>query len=97
RIRDGSPAVAAINGGQPFAGLASDLALTLEYSNEVWNAFPVNRWLVRQSLERGLPLDETIAQELLLVWSIADDVFAGRRTVRRYIGGFVAQPDFTRR
>jgi hypothetical protein len=97
RIRDGSPAVSGINANQPFAGLAPELELTLEYSNEVWNAFPANRWLQRQAALRGLTLHETIAEELQLVWRIADEVFAGRRTVRRFLGGFVAQPDFVRR
>jgi PKD repeat protein len=97
RIRDGSPAVAGINGGRPFEGLALGLELTLEYSNEVWNATPANRWLLRQAALRGLTLHEVLAEELLAVWRIADEVFAGHRTVRRFLGGFVAQPDFLRR
>ncbi len=97
RIRDGSAAVNGINANQPFAGLAPRLELTLEYSNEVWNALPANRWLQRQATLRRLSLHETIAEELREVWRIADEVFAGRRTVRRFVGGFVAQPDFARR
>ena len=97
RIRDGAPAVSGINGYAAFAGLDPDLELTLEYSNEVWNAMPANRWLARQAVLRGLTLHETIAEELLFVWRIADEVFAGRREVRRFVGGFVAQPDFVRR
>jgi len=97
RIRDGSPAVSAINGGLSFAGLDDHLELTLEYSNEVWNAVPANRWLQHQAVLRGLSLHETLAQELVDVWRIADEVFAGRRTVRHFLGGFLAQPDFVRR
>ncbi|NOT30335.1 MAG: hypothetical protein HOP15_07795, partial [Planctomycetes bacterium] len=97
RVRYGSPAVSGIHAGQAFAGLAPELTLTLEYSNEVWNAFPANRWLQRQAAQRGLTLHATIAQELELVWRIADEVFAGHRTVERFLGGFVAQPDFVRR
>ncbi len=97
RIRDGAPAVAGINEGLAFEGLAPELDFTLEYSNEVWNALPANRWLLREAARRGLTLHQTIAQELELVWRIADEVFAGHRPVRRFLGGFVAQPDFTRR
>lgn len=97
RLRDGSPAVSGINAGRPFAGLAQGLELTLEYSNEVWNAVPANRWLQRQAAQRGLGLHETIAEELQFVWRVADEVFAGQRTVRRFVGGFVAQSDFVRR
>src|SRR5262245_41422810 len=96
-IRDGSPAVAGVNGGQPFAGLDAGLELTLELSNEMWNAFPVNRWLQQEAVRRGTTLHGVIAQELVNLWRIADDVFAGRRTVRRFVGGFVAESDFVRR
>ena len=97
RIRDGSPAVAGRNGGQPFAGLDERRELTLELSNEMWNAFPVNRWLQLEGARRGLTLHQVIAEELVNVWRIADEVFAGRRTVRRFVGGFVAESDYVRR
>jgi PKD repeat protein len=97
RLRDGAPAVPGVNGGQPFAGLAVERALVLELSNEMWNAFPVNRWLREEALVRGLSLHEVIAEELLLVWRLADEVFAGRRTVQRFVGGFAAEPDFLAR
>jgi PKD repeat protein len=97
RLRDGSPAVPGMNGDQPFAGLDPRRELTLELSNEVWNAFPVNRWLQLEAARRGLTLHEVIAAELVKVWRIADEVFAGRRTVRRFIGGFVAESDFVGR
>jgi PKD repeat protein len=97
RIRDGAPAVPGLNGGRAFAGLDARLELTLELSNELWNAFPVNRWLQLEALRRGLTLHEVIAEELVHVWRIADEVFSGRRTVRRFLGGFVAESDFVRR
>lgn len=97
RLRDGSPAVPGINRGEPFAGLAPERELVLELSNEMWNAFPVNRWLRQEAAARGLTLHQVIAQELERVWRIADEVFAGVRTVRRYVGGFVAEADFARR
>jgi PKD repeat protein len=97
RIRDGSPAVSAVNGGQAFAGLDARLELTLELSNEMWNAFPVNRWLHQEATRRGLTLHEVIARELLEVWRIADEVFEPGRRVRRFLGGFVAESDYLRR
>ncbi|HEX6883457.1 MAG TPA: PKD domain-containing protein [Planctomycetota bacterium] len=97
RLRDGAPAVPGINGDRPFEGLAEERELVLELSNEMWNAFPVNRWLRAQAMLRGLTLHEVIAEELLSVWRIADEVFAGRRTVRRFVGGFVAEADFAGR
>jgi hypothetical protein len=97
RLRDGSAAVPGINGDQPFAGLDPRLELTLELSNEMWNAFPVNRWLHQRARERGLTLHQVIAEELVKLWRVADEVFAGQRTVRRFVGGFVAESDFVRR
>jgi hypothetical protein len=97
RIRDGSAAVDGIHGGLAFAGLRPELELTLEYSNEVWNAFPVNRWLNLEATRRGRTLHEVLAEELLAVWRVADEVFAGRREVRRFLGGFVAEADYLRR
>ena len=68
-------------------------------SNEMWNAFPVNRWLQLEATRRGVTLargDRGRARSD--VWRIADEVFAGRaRYVRRFIGGFVAESDCLRR
>jgi hypothetical protein len=97
RVRDGAPAVPGISGGEPFAGLDPELELTLELSNEMWNAFPVNRWLHQEARDRGLTLHQVIAAELLRVWRVADEVFAGRRVARRYLAGWAAQPDFAAR
>lgn len=97
RLRDGSPAVPSINAGQPFAGLDPARELTLELSNEMWNTFPVNRWLNQEAAARGLTLHATIAQELVNVWRIADEVFGPQRVVRRFIGGFAPEEDFVRR
>src|SRR5262249_54077709 len=98
RIRDGAPAIPGVNGDQPFAGLAPERTLTLELSNELWNAaFPAGRWFLRQAAARGVTLHQAIADELVHVWRIADEVFAGRRTVRRYIGGWGAESDFLQR
>ena len=97
RVRDGAPAEPAINGGEPFQGLRPELALTLELSNELWNpAFPANRWLQAEARRGGLTLHEAIARELQRLWRIADEVF-GARPVRRFVGGFVAEPGFVRR
>ncbi|HVQ26426.1 MAG TPA: hypothetical protein VMV01_14670, partial [Planctomycetota bacterium] len=98
RLRDGSPAVAGINAGRPFEGLRADLELTLELSNELWNgSFPANRWLQKQAAQDGITLHEAIARELELLWRVADEVFAGRRTVRRFIGGFLPEENYVRR
>jgi PKD repeat protein len=98
RIRDGSPGLRDLEGGAPFAGLDAHLALTVELSNELWNGgFPAARWMALEAARRGLSVHEVIAAELLTVWRIADEVFAGRRSVRRFVGGFVAQAEFARR
>jgi PKD repeat protein len=98
RLRDGSPAVPGINEGRPFAGLEERLELTLELSNELWNGgFPAGRWFRLRAGALGVSLHEAIAAELLDVWRIADEVFAGRRVVRRFVGGFVAESDFVER
>jgi PKD repeat protein len=93
RLRDGAGALPWTS--EPVAGLAEDLTLTVELSNELWNeAFPSSRWMIHQAAARGLSVAETIAQELELVWRLADEVFAGRRTVRRFVGGHIADIDF---
>lgn len=98
RLRDGAPAVDGVNGGRAFAGLAPHLALTLELSNELWNsAFPAQRWFAREAGRRGQTVHERIAEELAFVWRVADEVFGDTRTVRRYVGGWMAEPDFARR
>jgi PKD repeat protein len=100
RIRDGGPAVPGINGDQPFAGLDPELSLTLELSNEIWNpGFPQNSWFQRQASAHGLSLAEEIASQLVLVWGIADQVFAGWEPgrLRRYVGGWIADAGFVRR
>jgi len=89
RLRDGSAG---------FPGLERERRLTLELSNELWNSvFPAQRWFAREAARRGRTLHEAIAAELLFVWHIADEVFSGTRVVRRYVGGWMAEPDFARR
>jgi len=98
RLRDGAPAVEGVQGGRVLSGLEPDLPLTLELSNELWNSvFPAQRWMVSEAARRGQTVHETIAEELLLVWRVADEVFGGTRRVRRYVGGWMAEPDFARR
>jgi len=98
RLRDGAPAVDGIAGGRALAGLDPARPLTLELSNELWNSvFPAQRWMAREAGRRGLTLHEAIAQELLLVWRVADEVFGDTRVVQRYVGGWMAEPDFARR
>lgn len=97
-IRDGSPAVREINAGEPFDGLDEQLELTIELSNELWNAlFPASRWMALQASRKGLTLHQAIADELQTLWRIADEEFAGRRTVRRFVGGWIAEASFARR
>jgi len=98
RLRDGAPAVPGVNGGRAFAGLDPGLALTLELSNELWNGlFPASRWMQREAGRRGLTVHEVIADECARMWRIADEVFDGRRSVRRFVGAWVGDADFARR
>jgi hypothetical protein len=97
RIRDGAPAVAGINGGKPFAPLAPDLKLTVEFSNEIWNPrFPVNDWLRKRVLLGGRKLPEEAALEIRRVFAVAEEVFSGPDAgrLRRFVGGWFDQPGF---
>lgn len=97
RIRDGSPAVPGVNGGQPFAGLHPSARLTLEYSNEIWNAnFPVRNWLKVRAQANGLTFPQQAANEIARVFAIARDVFAGQdaNRLRCYVGGTRADGTF---
>ena len=97
RIRFGSPAAPGLNGGQPFAGLDGALSLTIEYSNEIWNASsPSNTWFADRSRELGVNFHELVAQEIRHVWDMADAVFTGGDApkVRHYVGGFIANAGF---
>jgi hypothetical protein len=97
RIRFGSQAVSGINGDRAFAPLDSSLNLTIELSNEIWNASsPSNTWFQDRGRDLGVSLHEAIAQELMYVWDLADAVFTGGEsaTLRHYIGGFIANPGF---
>jgi hypothetical protein len=97
RIRDGAPAVAGINGGRPFAGLAPHLELTVEFSNEIWNSrFPVYDWLKKRAVLAGLKVPEQAALEIRRVFRVAEEVFSGPHAgrLRRFVGGWFDQPDF---
>jgi PKD repeat protein len=97
RIRDGSPAVPGVNGGQPFAPLAPSLRVTVEFSNEVWNPdFPVNTWLKARALQAGRTLRQQAAIEIRRVFAVAEDVFSGVHAprLRRFVGGWLGDPDF---
>ncbi len=97
RIRDGSPAVAGIHGGRPFAPLAPHLQLTLEFSNELWNpGFPVHDWLRRRALRANRRLPQEAALEIRRVFALADEVFAGPHAprLRHFVGGWFDQPNF---
>lgn len=97
RIRDGSPAVPGVNGGQPFAPLAPHLRVTVEFSNEVWNpGFPVNTWLKARAQQAGRTLPQQVASEIRRVFAVAEEVFSGVHAprLRRYVGGWLGDPDF---
>ena len=97
RVRDGSPAVPGINGGQAFEGLDPDLTVTLELSNEIWNSgFPVYWWMSREATNKGLTFEAQIASQIELVFGIADEVFSGSDAarLRKYIGAFIAGPSY---
>jgi len=97
RIRFGSPAISGINEGRAFAGLDGALSLTIEFSNEIWNASsPSNLWFADRARELGVSFHELVAQEILHVWDMADAVFSGGDApqVRHYVGGFIANAGF---
>ena len=96
-IRDGSPAVPGVNAGQPFKGLAPELTVTLELSNEIWNTgFPVFFWMQSQAAASGMTLHQQIAMEIDRVFSIARGVFSGPDAprLRTYVGGHVADSNY---
>ena len=94
-IRDGTPAVPGLNGDRPFEGLDPSLKLTLELSNEIWNpGFPVQRWMLDQSLLNGLSVHEQIASQIELVFDIADGVFMGDPRLKKYIGGTLINSNY---
>jgi hypothetical protein len=99
-IRDGSPPVPGVNGGRPFAGLRSDLTVTLSYSNEIWNSgFPVNGWMRARAQARGRSFHEQIAVECERVFALADAVFSGADAprLRKFVGGWMADPSYLER
>jgi hypothetical protein len=92
RVRDGSPAVPGINGGQPFAGLRPDLKVVLELSNEIWNpGFPVYWWMMDQADRKGITFYEQVAGQIELVFFLANQVFSGPHAARleTYVGGML--------
>ena len=97
RIRDGAPAVPGVNGGQPFAPLAPNLRLVLEYSNEIWNpSFPVNPWLKTHAQAAGRSLPQQAAYEIARVFALARELFAGADAPRlqTFVGGWLGDPSF---
>jgi hypothetical protein len=99
-IRDGAPGVPGVFAGRPFAGLRPDLTLTLELSNEIWNAsFPVNAWMNAEAVRKGIPFTQAVAGEIQLVFDVARAVFAGADAgrLRTFVGGFAADPGYLRR
>ncbi len=96
-VRDGSPAVPGLNGGRAFAGLDPSLTVTLELSNEIWNAgFPVHHWMKAEAARNGITFHQQIAREIELVFDLADTVFTGVHAarLRRYVGGFQPDPSY---
>jgi len=97
RVRDGSPAVPGVNGGRPFAPLDPRRTLTVEFSNEIWNAgFPVNAWLKARAAANGRTLYQEAAEQIRRVFAVADEVFAGEHAprLRKYVGGWMGDPRF---
>jgi hypothetical protein len=96
-VRDGSPGVPGVHGGQPFAGLAPSLTVTVELSNEIWNsAFPVNAWMRAEARRKGIPFQEQVASQIQLLFDVAESVFTGPDALRlrRFVGGFAADPGY---
>ena len=90
RVRDGSPGVPGVQGGLPFAGLHPELTVTVELSNEIWNAgFPVHAWMIQQAQANGVSDHQQVANEIARLFSVADQVFAGPNAprLRTYVGG----------
>ncbi len=99
RIRYGSPAVPGVNGGLPFAPLAPNLLLTVEFSNETWNpGFPARPWLKARALANGITLEQQIAAEIRRVFAVAEEIFSGADAprLRRFVGGWLGDPSFLR-
>lgn len=97
RIRDGSPAVPGINGGQPFAGLADGLSVTIELSNELWNpGFPAHNWMKARAQANARTLEQEIALQLERVFGLARSVFSGPDAgrLRTFVGGRVTDSGF---
>lgn len=97
RIRDGSPGVPGVLGGQPFAGLDPQLRVTIELSNEIWNSgFPVNAWMVQQAQANGITNHQQVAGQIAVLFQIADQVFSGPDAARlqKYVGGHVKAPSY---
>lgn len=96
-IRDGSPGIPGLFGGRPFAGLDPSLSVTVELSNEIWNtAFPVNGWMDAEARRKGIPFREQVASQIQLLFDVAEGVFSGAdsRRLRKYVGGFAADPGY---
>jgi hypothetical protein len=96
-IRDGSPGIPGVAGGRPFAGLDPALTVTVELSNEIWNAgFPVNAWMSSEAARKGISFQQQVASQVQLLFDEAEDVFSGpdARRLRKYVGGFVGAPGY---
>ncbi len=97
RVRDGRPAAPNVNSGLPFAGLRDDLTVTVELSNEIWNAgFPVYHWMRARALARGVSVHQVIAEEIELVFDVARAAFDGpdAHRLRTYVAGWMGQDNF---
>jgi len=97
RVRDGSPAVPGIHGGQRFQGLRSDLSLTIELSNEIWNpGFPVYFWMRNEAERKGISVPAQIAGEIEDLFDLAREVFSKPESPRllTYVGGTLSDPGF---
>ncbi len=97
RVRDGSPGVPGVQGGQPFSGLDPSLTVTIELSNEIWNAgFPVNAWMTQQAGINGITPHQQVANEIAQLFSIAEQVFSAADAARlkTFVAGRLTQPQF---
>jgi hypothetical protein len=99
-IRDGSPGIPGLYGGRAFAGLDPARTVTVELSNEIWNAsFPVNAWMGAEATRKGISFSAEVAGEIQLLFDTARAVFAGPDAprLRTFVGGFAADPGYLRR
>jgi hypothetical protein len=88
RIRDGAPG---------FPRLNTNLTVTLELSNEIWNPqFPAFGWMLEQAQQNGVPFREQVASEIQIVFDLAHTIFGGQhsRRLRTYVAGFIGDPSY---